>query len=182
MGELNFIEILIYLINFAVTFVLLYILLYNPVSKFMGERRERIENSLSQAEAAAAEAEELLSQARDELAVTSEKAKLLTHEAVDNAAAEAETILDNAHEKAAEIITRGHSRMLAERHAHAERAYTELVLLAGGLASRILTREISIEDNREIADRFFEEAKQQIRDREEAGAENAAAEKEETKP
>ena len=179
MGDINFIEILIYIINFAVTFALLYILLYKPVSKFLGDRRERIENSLKQADTAAEEAEALLKQARDELAVTSEKAKLLTHEAVDNAASEAETIIDNAQEKAAEIITRGHLRMQAERHAAAERAYTELVLLAGGLASRILSREVSIEDNRDIAERFFEETRQQkisARD-----AENAETEKEETK-
>ena len=161
MGDINLIEIPIYIINFIVTFVLLYILLYKPVSKFLGDRQERIANALKEAETVNKEAEVIHQEAIAELASTSEKAKHITHEAVDNAALEAENIIDNAQEKAAEIISRAHAQMEAERHAAMDRAYTELVLLAGGLASRILSREVTIEDNREIADQFFDEKKEQ---------------------
>lgn len=47
--------------------------------------------------------------------------------------------------------------MEAKREAALERAYTELISLAGELSTRILMREVTIDDNREIADIFFRE-------------------------
>jgi len=157
MGDINLVEIPIYIINFLVTFLLLYILLYKPVSKFLGARHDRIANSLAEAEATQNEAEGILREAKDELASTGEKARKLSQEAIENAAFDAERIVDDAEEKASAMIVRAREQMEAERQAAMERAYTELVSFAGILASRILSREITIEDNREIAERFFSE-------------------------
>ena len=170
MGDINLVEILIYIINFLVTFLLLYLLLYKPVSKFLGERRDRIANSLAGAVATKNEAEGILREAKAELASTGEKARQLSQEAIENAAFDAERIVDDAEEKASEMIVRAREQMEAERQAALERAYTELVSFAGTLASRILSREITIEDNREIAERFFSE-------RVEAGKSTAKEEK-----
>ena len=177
MTDINLVEIPIYIINFLVTFVLLYLLLYKPVSKFMGERRERIANSLEETEASKVRAEEFLQEANAELASTGEKARQLSHEAIEKAALEAETILDNAQEEATAMIARAREQMDVERQAAMERAYTELVSLAGELASRILSREVSIDDNRKIVDDFFNEKTNPDKSDAEYPAESEAIEK-----
>ena len=157
MADINLIEILIYSLNFLVTFVLLYLLLYKPVSKFLSDRKERISNSLKEAEKTKKEAEAILQEAKTELESTGERARQLSHEAIENAALDAEHILDNAQEEASAMIVRAREQMKFERQAALERAYTELVSLAGELASRIVSREVTIEDNRAIVDNFFNE-------------------------
>ena len=158
MENINVIEILIYIINFIVTFALLYMLLYRPVSKFLSARRERIVTSLKEAEATQNEAQSLFQDAKAELASTAEKSRLLSHEAFENAARDADRILDDAEDEAATIIERAREQMQTERQAALERAYTELISLTKEVSSRILSREVTIEDNRKIVDDFFREA------------------------
>ena len=157
MDNLNLVEIPIYIINFIITFVMLYLLLYKPVSKFLGARKERVEKSLTDAESTQKEAEKTLLQAQTELENTGEKARELSHKAIENAAVDAESIIDKAQEEADEMIARARAQMESERRAAMERAFTELVSLANDLAARILAREVSIEDNRTIVERFFSE-------------------------
>ena len=158
MENINVIEILIYIINFLITFALLYLLLYKPVSKFLSARKERIVRSLQEAETTQSKAQAIFQEAKTELAGTAEKARQLSHKAIENAARDAENILDDAQEEAAMIVRRAHEQMKAERQAALERAYTELISLAKEMSSRVILREVSIEDNREIVESFFREA------------------------
>ena len=167
MGDINLVDILIYIINFLVTFLLLYLLLYKPVSRFLGERRERTVNSLKEAEETRKEAELILQEAKAELASTGEKSRQLSHETIENAALAAEKIIDNAEEEASAMIVRAREQMEAERQVALERAFTDLVSFAGSLASRVLAREVSIEDNWAIVDHFFKENNKSLEQEEE---------------
>lgn len=167
MENINLVEILIYIINFLVTFLVLYLLLYRPVSRFLSERRERTANTLKEAEETRQEAERLLQEAKAELASIGEKSRQLSHETIENAALAAENIIDNAQEEASAIIARAREQMETERQLALEHAFTDLVSFAGGLASRILEREVSIEDNRAIVDYFFKENNMEINGQEE---------------
>ena len=155
MEGLNPLDILIHIINFIVTFVLLYLLLYKPVSKFMHKRRESVEQALADAAATRAEADAYLAEAKAELAATGEKARRLSHEAIENAALDAERIVDTAQDEADALLQKAREQMRQEKQAAIERAHTEVVGLASDIAARILSREVTLEDNREIAERFF---------------------------
>jgi len=183
MGDINPIDILIYILNFCITLTILYILLYKPVSKFMEDRKDRIAKALKEAEQMQQEAKDALQEAKDELAGTREKNRQLSHEAIDNAMQDAENILDNAQEQASETITKAREQIEAERQASLERSYTEIVSFTGILTSRILAREVTIEDNREIVERFFGEKIEQEKSASDSQthdeAPNAAPEKEE---
>ena len=180
MEGINFIEIFIYIINFLVTFALLYWLLYKPVSKFLSARKERIISSLKQAEDMQTQAQAIFGEAQAELDGTAEKARQITHNAIENAARDAEQILDDAEEKAAQMVQSAREQMRAERRAALERAFTELVSMAKEVSSRILSREVNIEDNRKIAEDFFSEAKKKYGyDKTENKTEPAAAQQEE---
>ena len=95
MEGLNPLDILIHIINFIVTFVLLYLLLYKPLSRFMHKRKDGVARTLEEAEATRTEADAYLAQAKAELSATGEKARQLSHEAIENAALDAERILDS---------------------------------------------------------------------------------------
>lgn len=155
MEGLNPLDILIHIINFIVTFVLLYLLLYKPVSKFMHKRRESVEQALADAAATRAEADAYLAEAKAELAATGEKARRLSHEAIENAALDAERIVDTAQDEADALLQKAREQMRQEKQAAIERAHTEVVGLASDIAARILSREVTLKDNREIAERFF---------------------------
>lgn len=167
MEGINLVDIPIYITNFLVTFLLLYLLLYKPVSRFLGERRERMVNTLREAEDTRKEAELILQEAQAELANTGEKSRQLAHETIENAALAAEKIIDNAQEEASAMIVRAREQMEAERQKAMEHAFTDLISFAGGLASRVLGREVSIEDNRAIVDDFLKENKMEINGQEE---------------
>lgn len=158
MEGLNPLDVFIHIFNFIVTFVLLYLLLYKPASKFMHKRKEGVEQTLADAAATRAEADEYLAQAKAELAATGEKARQLSHEAIENAALDAERIVDNAQDQAGTILQKAREQVHQEKQAAIERAHTEVVGLAGDIAAHILSREITLEDNREIAERFFANA------------------------
>lgn len=172
MEDINLVDMLIYMINFLVTFLLLYLLLYKPVSRFLAERRERTVNSLKEAEETRKEAERILQEAKAELASTGEKSRQLSHETIENAALAAEKIMDNAQEEASAMIVRAREQMEMERQVALERAFTDLVSFAGSLASRIIAREVSIEDNWAIVDHFFKEYNIEINGGASAQAEN----------
>ena len=155
MEGINLVDIPIYIINFCVTMTLLYILLYKPVSKTLSDRRERVTNIFEEAEMKRNEAEIALQEAKAELDSAGEKARQLSHEAIENAMLDAENILDNAQEEASGTVSRAREQMENERQAALEHAYSETVSLAGVMASQVLSREVTIEDNREIAERFF---------------------------
>ena len=155
MEGLNPLDILIHIINFIVTFVLLYLLLYKPVSKFMHKRRESVEKALADAAATRAEADAYLAEAKAELAATGEKARRLSHEAIENAALDAERIVDTAQDEADALLQKAREQMRQEKQAAIERAHTEVVGLASDIAARILSREVTLKDNREIAELFF---------------------------
>lgn len=162
MGDINLVDILIYIINFLVTFLMLYVLLYKPVSRFLGDRRERTVNVLKEAEETQKKAELILEEAQVELANTGEKSRQLSHETIENAALAAEKIIDNAQEEATALLIRAREQMETERQVALEHAYTDLVSIASGLASRVLAREVSIDDNRSIIDHFFKENNMEV--------------------
>lgn len=159
MGDLHPVDILIYIVNFFVTFLLLYLLLYKPVSVFMNNRRKRVEESIAEAETKCIEAEALHKEAKASLENAADEARKRTHEMIENAALDAERVRDNAEDEASALIAHAKEQINIARQSALESAYVEYISLAGDMVSRILTREVSIADNRKIADIFFEEDK-----------------------
>ncbi|MBQ7712365.1 MAG: ATP synthase F0 subunit B [Clostridia bacterium] len=108
---LSLTKFLLHLLNFAILFTVLWIVLYKPVRKFIRERQERIEKqqkdaqeNLRSSEEARKEAEDRLRALDEELAEKRAAAEKETEAACDrlvaDASARAETIVKTAEEKA----------------------------------------------------------------------------------
>lgn len=97
-------QILLHLLNLVILFVVLYFLLYNPVKKFIEQRKQHYEQLDEQTKKQLAEAENkktrydnLLDNADEEIA---EKKRL----AIDDARTESERIIRNAEEQSSAML------------------------------------------------------------------------------
>lgn len=153
--DLQPIDIIVHLINLAVLCLLLWLILYKPVSKFLRARADGIAQQLENAQTLEAEANQLkaeyeahLNQAEKEarqaaLTIT-QKADLASAEIVNAAKQDAETILQTAREKAE-----------AERRESIAALKGQIAELSISLAEEILGREVTEDDNRKTIDNFF---------------------------
>ena len=97
-------QILLHLLNLVILFLILYLLLYNPVKKFMEKRKKHYEEQNAESEAKLADAkankekyEKLLTNVEEEIA---EKKRA----AIADARAESEKIIKSAEEESSSIL------------------------------------------------------------------------------
>ena len=149
-------SLILNIVNIIILFVVLRLLVYKPVKKFMAERQERVDKDIKSAQDKLKAAETAKAQRDAELA-----------EAVDAADKERRRILDAAESHAAEITAAAEEqadqiRSTAEIQAQhtaekmREEAREEIADLAVEIASRVLEREVKTGDNQEIIDKYFD--------------------------
>ncbi len=152
-------KVVINIANIVVLFVILWLLVYKPVKKFMDKRSESINKELLDARQKHDEAENeqrelaqtLAQKEKDALDVIREKQAAALKQAdtiIQNAKAEADSILKTAREQA----------QLEHQHALID-LKDDVAALAVDIARQLLKREIQQEDNDKIVDEFFKEVK-----------------------
>lgn len=153
--DLNPLDILIHIINIVVLYVLLRVILYKPVKKFMTERSERIEKQLEEGKAAEARALELRESYTGKLAEAEEKVKEIVGAGEKRAEENAEEILRTAQEEAKRIVAEAEADAEQKRLKALESLHDDVADAAVAIAGKILEREVTIEDNRALVDGFF---------------------------
>ena len=154
--SVNIWNILIALSNLAILFFLVKKFLYKPVKNMLEKRRGAIDKEYSDAETAKADAlrdkeayAEKLSNARSEAdAIISSAvsvAKARENEIVEDARKEAEGILHKAREDAELEMRRAEGAIK-----------DEIVDVSTLLTEKLLEREISVDDHKELIDSFIE--------------------------
>ena len=150
-------DILIYIINIAVLFILLRLILWKPVGRFLSERSARVRSELENAEKTRLEAEALKREYTENLESIEALQRDMMRESQIKAAEEAGEILDEAREKAKAMIAEARERIAEEKERAVENARLEMSQLATGMAARILKREVLPDDNMSAAEDFFRE-------------------------
>lgn len=157
MEDLTASDILIHIINILVLFMLLRIILFVPVSRFLSLRAERIANDLKEAETKKAEALQLKAEYQQHIETYEEEGRGIIRESQVKASQEATTIVKEARSDAEKLLTEAHDRIASEKAQAIAEARTEVGLLATEIAARILKREVSVSDNKSVAEDFFRE-------------------------
>lgn len=144
-----------YILNLVVLFIILRAILYKPVKNFMQARQDRIQKQQDDAKAALEEAQgqklkydALLDDSRAEAGKLMEQSR-------SDAEKSAETIVHEAQEQARKIIEEARERAAAERAEALASVRGEAAGLSLELASRILAREVSAQDNARLIDEYF---------------------------
>ena len=155
--DIHPVDIVIHIVNIVVLFVVLRILLYKPVKKFMQAREDRLKAEKQEVIDSRAETEELKKQYEEKLADAQNEAKNIIRESGKKAQAQGAQIIKEAEDKAAHILSDAEIEAQKVKDKAAESMKQDVVSAAADMASKILSREVNEKDNADIADKFFSE-------------------------
>ncbi len=148
-------DLVINIVSILVLFLVVRKLAYKPVKKFMTERAERILKDKTQAQELSRIAEEK-SKSCDELIKENEIAK---KEAIkkgeEEGRKEAESIIGNATLKAERIIADAEKKAQEKYQKATEEASDDILRASFEISEKLLSREITDEDNKKIVEDFL---------------------------
>jgi F-type H+-transporting ATPase subunit b len=146
----------IHVLNVIILFVILRLLVYKPVLKFMKNRENTFANKVDELDEREKqlirqkeEYEQMMSNAHNEAAAIITKSNEMARD-------HAREIVDNAKEHARGLVLRAKREIDAEKVQARLDMRTEIAEMSVQIAEKVLAREISLEDNRKIIDEFFE--------------------------
>ena len=148
---------IITIINIAILFFILRVILFKPVTKFMAERAQRVQDSINMAEKDKADAQKLLSEYESRLKNADAEAQNIISAARESAKKEALRIVSEGRDTAANIIDNTHRQLEGERLAMYAKFRAEAAILVTAAVSRLAGRELNNDDNRRYANMLLEE-------------------------
>ena len=148
---------IISLINITVLFIILRLLLFKPVTKFMAERAKRIQDSIDQSEKDKTQAKALLAQYEAQIKAAEQEADLIIQNAKEQARQETEKIISDGRLSAEVTLEKVRKQLKAERQAALEIFREEAAALVVAATGRLLTREIKSEDSLSYAGMLLKE-------------------------
>jgi len=148
-------DVIISLINITVLFILLRLILWKHVIRFLSERKNRVQNEMDEVKKQRLDAESLQNEYKDKLGDIESQGQDIIQKSRQKANEESEKILKQSRDRAKEMITDAQTRIAEEQEQALMDAQYDITGLATEMASRILEREISEQDNVNIVDEFF---------------------------
>lgn len=150
-------KILLHLLNFAILMAGMTFLLYKPVLKFIKKRQDTSKQQLDANEAAKIDVSEKLNEYHTKLDLVENEIDQKKAEADKELARQKETILADAHKRADEIYKKAETECENERIEAINSLHNEVAEVAIDIASSILEREITKEENSKIIDACIKE-------------------------
>ncbi|MPM30425.1 ATP synthase subunit b, sodium ion specific [bioreactor metagenome] len=151
----HWIDIVEHILNIIVLFVILRALLYKPVLSFMKKREQGFEKQRQDINHDMESAQKLKSEYENSLAGARSEAQETIREGVQRADTSAKEILEKAEQEGKALLAQAREQAQREQREVETAMKNEVTALAVGLATKILEREISLEDNREIIEQYF---------------------------
>jgi len=153
--EFHPVDLLISLINIAVLFLLLRLILWKHVNRFLSTRAQRVRSELEDVEKRRHDADTLRLEYEEKIESIEIQGRDLMRESQIKASTEAEEILSDAREKARIMMIDARERIAEEKERAIINAHHEIAQLATDMAARILKREVSPDDSKSAVDDFF---------------------------
>lgn len=147
--------IVIQLINLFIQVLLFKKLLYKPVMNVLEKRQNLVDAPIKEAENAKKEALELKDQYEQSLAGASEEASRIIKEATSTANAKSEKIVNDAVAEAAAIKRQTEVEVEQQKKRAIAGAKEEIGSMAMGIASKVIGREITEDDHKDLVDEFI---------------------------
>ena len=145
------------LINFAILLYLLKRLLFKPALAYLDKRREQIAAAMEAARVNEEKAAQLATQRHEALHTTFEQNRRTVEEAKHRAEVIIAAAKGDAKQEADRILAEARRQIEQERaqmEQELRRAYAEIAVLG---ASRVLNREVKLEDHRRLLDELIAE-------------------------
>ncbi|TDA69748.1 MAG: ATP synthase F0 subunit B [Clostridia bacterium] len=142
-------------INLVIVAVLLYFILYKPITQMVAEREHRIEGGLAEAARAREEATTLLSQYQAQLAGARAEAQGIIEQAKKAGDSLREETVAAARQEADKILARAKNEIEASRTQAIAQIRAEAAALTVMAASKVLEREITAADHQRLVEEFI---------------------------
>jgi F-type H+-transporting ATPase subunit b len=156
MLEIKWIEIGIHVFNVIVLFVVLRLILYKPVLKFIKKRENMFADKVDELDMREKEVLRMKQEYEHIMDEAGNEAAAIITNSNEMARDHAREILDNSKEHARDLIIRAKREIEAEKVQARQDMKTEIAEMAIQIAEKVLEREVSLDDNRKIIDEFFE--------------------------
>ena len=156
MLELSPLEIGIHILNVIVLFIVLRLILYKPVLKYMKKRENTFANKIDELDNREKELIRQKEQYDNMMAEADNQAAAIITKSNETAREHAKEIIDNAKEHSRDMVLRAKKEIEAEKVQTRADLKVEITDMAVKIAEKVLEREVSVEDNRKIIDEFFE--------------------------
>ncbi len=154
--NLDWQQILLHLLNFVILFAILYFLLYKPVKNFMDKRRKAYEEMDEEANAAKAEAEQILTEYQEKLSGVDAEIETKKQEAIEEAQQLAKNIQAKAEQEASEILAKAKTQARSEHDRIVDDASDEITKMAKEAAAKVVFQNTS-----EAYDSFLDTVEEQ---------------------
>ena len=146
------------LITFLILLALLKKYAWGPLKSIMDEREETINKDIDDAQAAKVNAKKLEEENRDILKKTQEEVQTILDDAKHQAKVQQEQIISDANVKANGLIQSAQAEIQQEKQraiADINNRVSELSVL---IASKVINKEISEQDQKELVEKYIKEA------------------------
>ena len=155
--EFNVLDIVIHIINIFVLFIIVRLLVFKPVSKFMKDRKKRIADELENAVKTNEAALSLKEDYAKKLSQSEKSANEHMVEIIAQANTEAERITEAARKDAEKITEEAHKKAEADAAAVMSEIKDDIKDLSLKIATKILEREVNETDNKTLVENIFKE-------------------------
>ncbi len=141
------------------TFIVLMLLVghfaWNPVTKMMASRQEKITSDLDYADQSRDEADKLLAQRKNELQSTQADAVNIINTAKVNGETQSKKIIADAHAQATDLKTKAEADIAQAKQDALNSARDQVADLSVAIASKIIGKELSAGDQQALIDDYI---------------------------
>lgn len=153
-------ELQLLLMQIAATIILFVVLrhfLFKPVSKFLNDRREKIQNDLTEAKSEREEAADLKRQYEMKIEAAKKEAQEILESARVRGEEMKEEIIAKAKKEAENIMERTNKEIERQRQKAIDDLKTEVVTIAMMAASKVIDKNLDENAHREMITKFINE-------------------------
>ncbi len=143
-------------LNFILLVKVLQVILWAPMMKFLDERAKKIKDSLQVAEENKRRSEELKVEHDEIVKEARRKANEIIEKAMAASSNESRGILAQAHEQAQATIDAASEEIKMEAERIKQELREDVAAMTVGLAGKVLEREISGDDHRELINKSLD--------------------------
>ena len=141
--------------NLIILFLFLKKILFGPLKNIIDQRQKQIKDMYDEAQADKDAAASMRVEYEQKLAEASAQGEEIIRSAVARAHKQEEDIIRDANETAAKTLRRADEQIEMERKKALNQLKDEVSSMAVDIASAVIEKNLSEEDNREIVDRFI---------------------------
>lgn len=138
-------------------FRLLSKLLYEPMTKFINERKEKVQSNLNEAKNLNDEAQKLKLEYESRIAEAKEESQKILAEARNRGEELRNDILSQAKDEADTLKARANKDIEREKASAFESIKSETGNMAVLIASKIMEKEMNVENQEQLVDKFIDE-------------------------